>query len=107
MSNRKNLPQDGFSAVEGVLLVIIIAVVAGAVLFVHNKNQKTATNDAITTAAVATTAAKASGIDQQNIQEAQDEAAINSTHESSEQTDAISANASATDMGGAYNESNF
>lgn len=117
MIHRKMHPQSGFTVVEGAILVIVIAVVAGAVFFVHNKNQKTAADDAATTAAVAATTAKAttdankvgtpSGVDQDNDQETQDAAAINSKYESNEQTNAASTNASASDIGGAYNESNF
>ena len=113
MANRTKITNSGFIAIEAFVAVIILVLIIGAGIFVfkkHKNNSLANTASPLATIPATTDVAKVgttSGVDANSSQEATDEASINTKHASAEQTTAASTKSAATDIGGAYNESNL
>lgn len=100
--------QDGFSAIE-IVLVLVIAVGILATGFWVYSRRASKTADSSTPSANVSTAKPGTTESIDNIakQESNDEKSIDTKHMSSNQTDASSANSSASGIGGAYNEASL
>ena len=101
--------QQGFSAVETVLVVVILAAIVGVGYYVWHQGQSSTTlsdngNSSKTTKAPAGTSAS---IDQLTTQDAQTETAADNAADGQTSQNATSANTALTNVGGAYNESNL
>jgi len=97
--------QNGFSVIEGLLIVAVVAVIgaSGYLLYQsHHKPTKTVTATKVTPA-VGTT----ESIDSLTAQDASSEAAIDAKHSAAETSAAQSANTAAANIGGGYNESSL
>jgi Tfp pilus assembly protein PilV len=103
--------QQGFSIVETLLAIIVIAAIAGLGFWVYHQNHKTtATNNSTTASnntAAATTAGTTQSIDNLTQQDVTSEQAIDSRYASTDQTTTQSANGAAANMGGAFDETTF
>lgn len=100
--------QAGFAVVEAVLLVVLVAAIAGiGVYVVHQKHadDKTLTSTA-TTAGNAPTGTTAS-VDQLTQQDANTESSVDNSADTSYQQTATTPNASLSNLGGAYNEASY
>ena len=115
MSHVFKNPQDGFGAIEGLLVVVLVIIIAGAGILVV-KNRKTANSlpeseNATTTAPSQVVDANkigtTDGVEQDNNNEITGEDSINASHTNSDQQNVASANSAASNIGGAYNESTF
>ena len=115
MSHVFKRSEDGFGAVEGLLVIVLIVIIAGAGILVF-KNRKTAdslpqSENAVTTASSQVVDAKkigtTDGVEQDNSNETAGEDSINASHTNSDQQNVASANSAASNIGGAYNESTF
>mgnify|MGYP001796911860 CR=1 FL=1 len=97
--------QQGFAALEAILIVIIIAAIAGVGGWVYTQKTKTSSTVATPTASIAPTKlGTTDAIEQLTKQEGASEASIDTKHESDEQTTSQSANPAQKDLGGAYDE---
>jgi len=102
--------QRGFAAIEVVLVVVIIALVAGIGVWVYRQKNKTDTAVAPATAATTVTptaTGTTSGVDQDSVSDAQGEETITKKYDSSESSNATSANTAVNNVGDSYNEANF
>ena len=100
--------QQGFAAVETLLIVVIIAAVVGVGYWVYkqrNKNDVTATNNSQTTVKAA--AGTTSSVDQLTQADSQAEATIDKKYAANEQSNATSTNAALKNLGGAYDETSY
>ena len=93
---------SGFTAVEAVLVIVVLAAVVGVGIFVVHREH--AANTTANTQAAAPAGTSAS-VDQLTQQDAQTEAAVDGQGDSQVQQDALSANSAVSNVGGAYNES--
>lgn len=102
----KSIKERGFSAIETVLIVVIVALIGGLGYWVYHQRQtkKTTASQSVQTAK---SSAASDQVDSLLQQDADDESNIDARHESSEQTTAQSADSAASNIGGAYNETNF
>lgn len=102
--------EKGFAAVE-VLLVLLIIVIVGFVGFWVYKQRGSKPTQSATTAPATTTPAATTGttaaVDQVLEAESKDEESINTKHEATAASNATSANSAASNLGGAYNETNL
>jgi len=102
---------DGFFAIEGILILIIVIGIGGACVWAFINHSKTSNNNSNNsnadntqlTAPVGTT----DRIDQLIQQDSQDESSINTKYDSDDQSAATSTNTSQTNLGGVYDESSF
>jgi len=109
MQIRKIKSTAGFAAVETLLLVVILGLVAGVGYWVTTQRHKTTASVTSLTPSTATKAASgtATAIDQLTASDAQAETTISTKHDATTQANAASSNAAASNIGGAYNESNY
>jgi uncharacterized protein HemX len=104
--------QSGFSAVELVLIVVVIGVIAGVgfwVLKQRSANKQT-DNSQASTSHSSTSTAKAGttdSIDQLTKSDEAADSAIDKTHDATEQSNAASSNTAQNNIGDSYNEANF
>jgi hypothetical protein len=101
---------SGFAAVEGLLVVVMIAAIVGIGAYVvHQKNStdKTLSSTSNSTPEAKPAAGTANSIDQITQQDAQTETGIDNTADSGIQQDSTAANAATNSVGGAYNENNL
>lgn len=109
----KNEGGAGFAVVEAVLVLVIVAGVIGAGAYVYSAHHKKSTDtEASVTNTSSTTQAvplngTTSSIDQLTQQDAQSEANVDKSADAQSQSAATSANAAASNVGGAYNENNL
>lgn len=102
--------EAGFSAIEFLLVVVVIGLLAGLGFMFYKRQHKSVTPSSVTvskTQTVAPTAGTAASIDSLTSQDAASESSIDQKHTSSESTTAQSSNAAAANLGGAYNESSL
>ena len=111
--------EHGFSAIEGLLVIVVLVVIGGVGYTVLNRGHKTASVDKTATTHAATqpesqTAATdkplapvgtTESIDSLTTQDINSESSIDSAHSASEQATDQNANSAAANIGGAYNES--
>jgi len=113
MVEPKPRPAAGFAAIETVLVLIIIGIIAGVGYWVVTQRNNTtasttSTNTPVTVIGQVTAkAGTLSAIDQLTTLDSQSEANIDTKYDSVDQTSAQSANTAASNIGGAYNEANF
>ena len=100
--------EQGFTVIEGILVIVVLVVIAGVGYATFNVNSKAATKDQFSSATAPITTASTSSI--QNIdtltaQDANNESTIDSTHAVSDQTSAQSSSNAAANVGGSFDES--
>ncbi|HVC35903.1 MAG TPA: hypothetical protein VNE40_00445 [Candidatus Dormibacteraeota bacterium] len=99
--------EQGFSAIEGLLVVIVLGVLVGlSYVYFHHKSASLATNSASQTTQP-TTSGTSQSIDNLAIQEVSSQSTLDNQFSSSDQATAQSANGPTANLGGAYNESSF
>jgi Tfp pilus assembly protein FimT len=107
---------QGFSTVETLLVLVVIATITGLGFWVYRQNHtKTTANSsnssvAGSTSSPATTSAApgtTASIDSLTTQDVNSEQSIDSKYSNNDQTNAASANAAASNLGGAYDETSF
>jgi uncharacterized membrane protein len=96
--------QNGFAGAEIVLVIILIAVVAGVGVWVVKKHNTTKTANSTPVAANTAKPVASQAIDNLLQGDAGAEEAIDKKNQTSEQNDAASANAAGKNIGGAYDE---
>lgn len=101
--------QAGFSVVELLLVLVMVALLVGLGYLFYQRRQKAATTTTTSTQSqtVAPTAGTTASIDSLTGQDASSESTIDQKHTSGEGTTAQSANSAAANVGGAYNESSL
>jgi len=101
--------QQGYAAVEIVLIVVIVALIGGIGVWIYKQNNKQVVAPAADSSNGTTQAAAGTseGVDQVSQSDAQDEAAINKKYDNSEQSTATSSNTALNNVGNSYDESNF
>ena len=101
----------GFSAIELLLVIVVIALLVGLGYIFYQRKHKAASVSATTNVVKSQTVAPATGttssIDTLTKQDASSESSIDQKHTDSEGTTAQSANPAAANVGGAYNESSL
>lgn len=111
MGEIKQKKEGGIAVVELVLLLVIVAAIVGVGLYVAR--QKTNTESTLSTANSSNSSVPkapqgtSASVEQLTEQDASSEAAADHSADTSVQQDAASANGAASNLGGAYNESNF
>lgn len=107
--SRLRTDQKGFSMVEAVLVVVIVAAIAGVGLYVMKQKQQT--NKTVSSNSAATHANPPQGtsasVDQLTQQDAQTEAGVDHAADNQTGQDATSANSAVSNLGGAYNETSL
>jgi len=103
--------QSGFSAVEAVLVVVIIAAIAGVGYYVMRQKQTANDNlsgaTSTTKQAAVTPTGTTANIDQLTQQDSQTEFGVDNSVDNQMGQDAASANTTVNNVGGAYNEANL
>jgi predicted metalloprotease len=100
--------QAGFAVVEAVLLVVLVAAIVGVGAFVvHQKHTADTTLASTNTSAGNAPTGTTANIDQLTEQDADTESSVDNTADNSYQQAAVGPNASLSNVGGAYNESNY
>lgn len=116
MSQRLKKDQRGFAFVEALLIIVIIGLVAGVGYYVVKQRSNGVTpatssapaaSSPSTTATVTASAGTTDAIDQLTQADAQSEDSINSKYEKQTQSAATSDSTALSNLGGAYNESNY
>ena len=105
--------QDGFSAIESLLIVIIIAAVGGIGYYVVNQGHKANATLSSNASSVPTTGNTASltpngstsSIDSLTAQDASSEQSLDTQYTSTDQSASKSADTSTSNVGGSYDES--
>lgn len=106
--NKNKSISNGFVAIEGILILIIVIGIMGACAWSYINNAKISTKaPIISTTKLTATAGTTSSIDQLMQQDGQDENSINTKYDSNDQSAATSVDTSQTNLGGVYNESSF
>ena len=98
----------GFSAVEALLLLVIVGAIAGIGVYVVR--QKDNANNTLSSGSVTQNKAPAGttgSIDQLTQQDAQTESGVDNSADATVQQNASSANGTVNNVGGAYNEASF
>lgn len=108
MAKSKKRFKSGFAVVEALLIIVIIGIIGGVGYWVMT--QRNGATDTATEAAKTLPTSKPgtlSAIDQLAGQDSQTETNIGNQYDTQTQTTAQSSNAAASNLGDAYNETNF
>lgn len=110
MTKHDNGSQRGFAGLEVMLLIVIVAVIAGIGFWVQRRNGNDKTQTSLSQGSQAVDPSKAGtteGIDQLMQASVQSEESIDAKNLTSEQADASSTNTAQKNIGGAYDESSL
>lgn len=100
--------QEGFSAVEIVLVLVIVAAVVGVGYYVWHQGQSNQlSNNSSTPATTKAPAGTSASIDQITTQDAQTETAVDNGADKQTGQNATSADTALNNVGGAYNETSL
>lgn len=100
--------QRGFSVVEAFVVIVVIALVGGVGYVAYHRHQtKNASSNKTANQTAQVQPGTAASVDNLVLQDGTDESAIDSKYTSTYQTNAQSTDQAASNVGGAYNESNL
>jgi|SRR5665213_2410914 len=101
--------ERGFSAVEVVVVLAIVLAIgaSGYLVYKHHKKAVNSTTANVTQVEANTPSGIAQNLTAITIQNASSESSTDSQYSSADSSTAASSNTAASDLGGAYNESNF
>lgn len=101
----------GFAVVEALLILVILAAIVGVGAYVvrqkHNANSTLGSGTGGNSTSTKAPAGTTTSIDQLTQQDAQTEAGVDAAADNSTQQTSTSANGAASNVGGAYNETNL
>jgi uncharacterized protein (UPF0333 family) len=101
---------NGFSAVEALLVIVIVAAVVGTGLYINHRHKSKVTSSTSSVAKAPTPSAQpgtTASITQLTQQDATTEQAVDKNYDSQTQQTATSANPAAANVGGAYDASSL
>lgn len=112
MTRSKSWRTPGFAALEAVLVIVVIAGIVAAGLYVFNKKHQVAsTSNAANTASSQPATPPINGtsasVSQLAQQAANTEASVDTSNDAQAQQSITAANSAAGNVGGAYNENNL
>jgi uncharacterized protein HemX len=113
MAFKNKLGQAGFGAVEGLMILVIIALIGGVGFYVYKQksNADSKLSSSVTSTPETKSKVTANGtpesVDQMNQQEADTEKSINDKYQNSDKQSVNSANSAVSGVGDSYNESNL
>lgn len=108
MRGLSNRGQAGFTVVEAVLLLVLVAGVTGVGVYVaHQKHSANKTLTSSTASVGSAPAGTTANVDQLTQQDANTESGVDNLADASYQQSVTGPNSSLSGMGGAYNEASY